>query len=239
MSLTTPDPLGKALSDYWNGRTDARITVYSSITEEEFIPASYLFRDATTLPELEKIAIGQCFGRVLDTGAGAGSHALLLQQKGLGVTALDLSPLAVQIMRERGVQDVRQADFFSFREGSYDTILLLMNGIGIAGSLDGLDRLLTHARTLLRPGGQILCDSTDILYMFEDEDGSALIDLNAAYYGEVTYQMEYGETVGEEFGWLFVNFDILTDHAEANGYACELLATDENDQYLARLAVKN
>ncbi len=239
MPDTTPDPLGLALRDYWNGHTDARITVHSSITEEEFIPAAYLFRDQTTLPELERIALENCRGHVLDIGAGAGSHALILQEQGLSVTAIDLSPLAVQIMQERGVADARCVDLYAFVDGRYDTLLLLMNGIGIAGTLDGLDRFLAHSKTLLVPGGQILCDSTDILYMFQEEDGSVWLDLNAHYYGEVTYRMEYGDALGEPFPWLFVDPEILSDHAEAAGYTCEIIATDEDDQYLARLALKS
>jgi len=232
------DPLGIALRDYWNGRADARVTVHSSITEEEYIPAAYLFRDATTLPDLEKIALENCRGKVLDAGAGAGSHALLLQERGLSVTALDLSPGAVALMRERGVADARLADLFEFREGGYDTLLLLMNGIGLAGTLAGLGQLLEHAKTLLTPGGQLLCDSTDILYMFQEDDGSVWIDLNGDYYGEVTYQMEYEGVTGTPFGWLFVAPEILADHAEAHGYACEIVASDDNDQYLARLTLK-
>jgi SAM-dependent methyltransferase len=235
----TPDPLGLALRDYWNGKADARITVHSSLTEEEeYIPAAYLFRDATTLPDLEKIALDHCRGKVLDAGAGAGSHVLLLQERGLPVTALDLSPGAVALMRERGVADARLADLFAFREGGYDTLLLLMNGIGLAGTLAGLDRLLEHAKTLLAPGGQVLCDSTDILYMFQEDDGSVWIDLNGNYYGEVTYQMEYEGVTGTPFGWLFVAPEILADHAEAHGYACEIVASDDDDQYLARLTLK-
>jgi len=232
-----PDPLGLALRDYWHGQPDARITVHSSITEAEYIPAAYLFRDQTALPALERIALENCRGNVLDIGAGAGSHALILQGRGLSVTALDHSPLAAEIMRERGVTQVRCAGLFSFQEGGYDTLLMLMNGIGIAGTLQGLDRFLKHARNLLAPGGQILCDSTDILYMFQEADGSVWIDLNGDYYGEVTYQMEYAGARGEPFPWLFVAPEILADHAEAHGYACEIMATDDNDQYLAQLTV--
>ena len=236
---TPPDPLGLALRDYWHhGKADARITVHSSITGEEFIPAAYLFRDATTLPGLEQIALDSCRGKVLDAGAGAGSHALLLQERGLAVTALDLSPGAVALMRERGVADAQLVDLFAFHEGGYDTLLMLMNGIGIAGTLAGLDRLLEHAKTLLAPGGQLLCDSTDILYMFQEDDGSVWIDLNGDYYGEVTYQMEYEGAAGAPFGWLFVAPEILADHAEARGYTCEIVAADDNDQYLARLTLK-
>jgi SAM-dependent methyltransferase len=210
--------------------------VHSSITEGEFIEAAYLFRNVHELPELEQVALAACKGHVLDAGAGAGSHALVLQEKGHPVTAIDVSPLAVQLMQERGVKDARCINFFALPgDPTFDTILLLMNGIGIAGTLEGLDQFLAQAKTLLKPTGQILLDSTDILYIFEEEDGSIWIDLNAGYHGEVTYQMEYKEALGESFDWLFVGYEVLEDHAERAGYACERMFLDENDQYLARL----
>ncbi len=231
------DPLGLALQDYYfNGRTDARIEVHSSISEGEYIEVAWLFRNPYELPELEQQALRECQGHVLDAGAGAGSHSLVLQEKGHPVTAIDISPLAVQLMQDRGVKEVRCINFFDLQDKEeFDTILLLMNGIGIAGTLEGLDRLLEQAKKLLKPGGQMLLDSTDIIYMFEEEDGSCWVDLTAGYHGEVTYQMEYNGIKGGSFDWLFVGYEVLADHAEAAGFSCEMLFTDENDQYLARL----
>ncbi len=231
------DPLGEALTDYLNQPTDAVITVHSDIADDEYLAVSHFFRDENSISELEKTALATCQGRVLDIGAGAGSLALLLQVRGLAVTALDISPGAVHVMKQRGVQQVREGNVLDFEDNSYDTLLMLMNGIGIVGNLDGLTAFLEQAKTWLAPGGQLLLDSADILYMYEDEEGSCWIDLNGAYYGEVTYQMEYKNRAGHPFPWLFVSFDILSDYAKAVGFECELLYTDENDQYLARLTV--
>ena len=137
------------------------------------------------MPELEVLALQQCRGSVLDVGAGAGCHALALQRRGLQVTALDISEGAVEAMQRQGVRQVLRQDIFQLKGAAYDTLLMLMNGIGIAGTLEGLERFLEHAKTLLRPGGQILLESSDILYMYEEEDGSVMLDRNAGYYGEV------------------------------------------------------
>lgn len=233
------DPLGLALAQYLARPSKARITVRSSIARNEQMSVAHFFRDENSISQIEQTALDLCQGHTLDIGAGAGSHALLLQTRGITVTALDISPGAVAVMRQRGVADARCADVFGFVPGAqtYDTLLLLMNGIGVAGTLNGLDRFLIHAKTLLRPGGQILLDSSDILYMFEDEEGGVWLDLNGPYHGEVTYQMAYGGREGEPFGWLFIGFDLLADHAQAAGFGCELMGMDEGGQYLARLVL--
>lgn len=235
-SVASPaDPLGQALSDYLACPSETHILVHSNITEDEKMPVAHFFRDKNSMPEIEQTALAHCHGRTLDIGAGAGSHALLLQQRDIPVTALDISPGAVAVMRQRGVADAQCTDVFDFQGDAYDTLLMLMTGIGVAGTLGGLDRLLAHAKTLLQPGGQILLDSADILYMFEDEEGGVWLDMNGPYHGEVTYRMTYNGQESQPFDWLFISFELLADYAQAAGFGCEMLCTDQSGQYLARL----
>jgi len=231
------DPIGAAIKDYLSGNRQAEIVVESDITEEDIIPVDYLFRTRDEMPELEQLALEECRGRVLDIGAGAGCHSLALQEQGLDVLALDISEGAVEAMQQRGVQQVLRQDVFKLKEQQFDTLLLLMNGIGIAGNLRGLERFLKHAATLLRPGGQILLESSDILYMYEEEDGSVVLDLNAGYYGEVKYNMKYKDQESCWFKWLLIGPAILQDHAEKYNYSFELLYEGENGNYLARLTL--
>ncbi|WP_242927128.1 class I SAM-dependent methyltransferase [Pontibacter vulgaris] len=232
------DPIGAAVQDYLKGAKAADIIVESDLTEEDVIPVSYLFRTEEEMPELELLALEQCRGKVLDIGAGAGCHSLPLQERGLDVTAIDISGGAVAALQQRGVKNVLQQDVFKLKDQTFDTLLLLMNGVGIAGNLAGLDRLLKHAKTLLNPQGQILLESSDILYMFEDEDGSYVIDLNAGYYGEVKYKMKYKDQESGWFKWLFIDPAILQDYAEKHGYTFEILYEGENGNYLAKLALQ-
>jgi SAM-dependent methyltransferase len=183
----------------------------------------------------EQLALHQCRGRVLDAGAGAGAHTLALQQKGFEVTAIDLSPGAVEVMKELGVKNALCQDFFHFRESGFDTLLLLMNGAGMAGKLEGLRKLLSHAKKMLNPKGQILIESTDLIYLFQEEDGSYLIPMRENYYGEVSYQLEYKGRKGRPFPWLFVDVDNLAVAAEKEGFGMELLFVGETNNYLARL----
>ncbi|WP_018477424.1 class I SAM-dependent methyltransferase [Pontibacter roseus] len=237
--IVTNDPVGAAIQDFLQGEKQAEIVVESNLTEDDVISVSYLFRSEEEMPELELLALDQCRGNVLDVGAGAGCHTLALQERGLEVTALDISTGAIAAMEQRGVRQMLHGDVFALKgKASYDTLLLLMNGIGIAGNLEGLERFLEHAKNLLKPGGQLLLESSDILYMFEDEDGSVLLDLNAGYYGEVRYNMRYKDQQTGEFDWLFIDPAILQDYAEDHGYTFELLYEGEYGNYLARLELQ-
>jgi len=242
MPATTPsfpDPLGHALIDYQRGKTDATLTVYSNVAEEEPLPAAYFFRNLWEMPELERQALEECQGRILDLGAGAGCHTLELQSRGFEVKAVDASEGAVEVMQARGVREVVRHDIFdaTLSHEKYDTLLMLMNGLGLVGTLEGLEKFLRHARTLLAPGGQILATSSDISYLYEDEEGALVFDLNGPYYGEVTYTMHYGEQQGEPFFWLFADASIVQDYAEEAGYEVAFLGEDEQHQYLVRLTL--
>ncbi|SDK66347.1 Methyltransferase domain-containing protein [Catalinimonas alkaloidigena] len=229
------DPMGQAIRDFWQGQADDAIVVTSDRADDDEIPVAYLFRTWDEMPPLEQEALRACRGRVLDVGAAAGSHALWWQAQGGAVTALDYSPLAVEVMQQRGVHDARAMRFEDLHDETYDTVLMLMNGAGLAGTLGRLPAFLQHAATLLQPGGQILLDSADILYLYEEEDGSYYLDLNDRYYGEMRYQMQYKDARSKPFSWLFVSYDLLEDAAHAAGLHCECLAEGDTDNYLARL----
>jgi SAM-dependent methyltransferase len=231
------DVVGQALLDYQLGNSTAEIKVHSDLSEDSIIAVPYLFRTVEEMPELEQVALENCKGKVLDAGAGSGCHSIVLQQQGMEVCAIDTSAGAMEVMQKQGISEAIQINFFEFKEKQFDTILLLMNGVGIAGDLDGLDRLLEHAKTLLNVGGQIILDSSDLIYMYTEEDGSVWVDLNGEYYGVVNYQMSYKNTMGEWFKWLFVDKDTLKSYAEKHGFQFELLLDGEHFDYLARLVL--
>lgn len=233
------DIFGKALEDYQLGIREGKLIVQSDLTDTDIIPVEYFFRVWDEMPAIEKEALKLCKGSVLDVGAAAGCHSLELQKKGFAVTAIDISRGAVEVMKKRGVKEVRQADFFQFTEMKFDTLLLLMNGIGICGILDRLSAFFEQCRNLLNPGGQILLDSSDILYMFEEKDGSVSINLNSNYYGEVEYRFKYKNESGPAFKWLFIDFSLLQEKAAQHGFACEIILEGPHYDYLAKLTKKN
>lgn len=231
------DPMGAAINDYFRNGRAAKLRVFSSQFDEDEIPVADLFRDYEQMPYLEKMALGLAHGRILDVGAGSGCHSVVLQGMGKEVTAIDISPLSVAVMKERGV-DARQTDLFdeSFT-GRYDTILMLMNGSGIIGTTENMPRFFSRIKQLLAPDGYILMDSSDLKYLYEDEDGSFDIDLAGDYYGQLDYRMQYKNIKGETFDWLYIDFQTLSYYAEQNGFKAELVEQGDHYDYLAKLSL--
>ncbi len=231
------DPMGAAIYDFHKNGTAETLRVFSSQFEEDEIPVEDLFREFEDMPELEQAALEMAEGSILDVGAGSGCHSVALGKMGKSAVAIDISPLSVEVMRERGV-DARRINLYdeSFTE-KFDTVLMLMNGTGIIGTLDNMPAFFARMRQLLKPGGCLLIDSSDLRYLFEEEDGSLMIDLADEYYGLLDYQMQYKDVVGEPFDWLYVDFDTLAFYAGENGFEAELVAEGEHYDYLARLTV--
>ncbi len=238
MILTFDDPIGRAVYDYHFSSINQPIIVHSEDFDDDQIETSYLFRSFKQMPFLEKKALKLCSGSVLDVGACAGAHSVYLQNKGLNVTALEISAFCCQVLESRGIKNVVRQDIFKFSGNTFDTILLLMNGTGIAGTLSGLDMLLFHLKTLLNPGGQILIDSSDLIFLFEQEDGSALIDIMAEkYYGELTFQTEYGIWKSQPFPWLYVDISNLERSILKNNLKCKQIIRGEHYDYLAQITL--
>ena len=229
------DPMGRAIFDYHTTGKAAKLRVFSSMFYEDEIPVETLFRSMEEMPVQERKAIELCRGRVLDAGAGSGCHSSILMERGHEVVAIDISELSVEVMRQRGI-DARIINFFdeTFQE-KFDTILMAMNGIGIVGRVERLSEFFRCAKRLLAPGGQILLDSSDIKYVFMDDDGCMDIDLAAGYYGEVDFKMRYKNITGKPFDWLYIDFDTLSMYAEEHGFKCEKCIEGEHYDYLARI----
>jgi precorrin-6B methylase 2 len=231
MTEIISDILGQALVDYYNGEEPV-LMVNNKYGDPEEMPVEVFFREKEDLTGLEKAALLHCKGRILDVGAGAGAVALMLQDD-FDTTAIESSDGASQVMKARKVRNGITGDIFDYHGEDYDTLLLLMNGIGIVGRLDNLQKSLTHFATILKPDGQILLDSSDISYLYEGGDKPA-----DKYFGQLAYQYAYKEQLGSWFDWLYVDFDTLSEYAEKAGLIAEKLHEDDTDQYLARIIKK-
>lgn len=230
------DPMGAAIRDYFRQGKSAQLKVLSSLFDDDEMPVAHLFRSYHVMPPLEQRALNEARGKVLDVGAGAGCHALALQERGLDVMAVDISPLSCETMKERGVANVECVNIFNQRfQERFDTLLLLMNGTGIAGKLSRLPQLLSRLKQLMNPGAQILIDSSDLRYIYEDENGVLDVDLDGAYYGEVDYQMTYRNIIGKSFDWLYADSVVLAECCRQCGLKCEILAQGNHYDYLARI----
>jgi SAM-dependent methyltransferase len=232
-------PLGRALLDFHHGATAAQIMVHTDIWLDEPTPVEEFYRpDDRPLPELERTALRLCRGRTLDFGAGAGRHALELHRRGLKVTAIDVSPEAVEIMRDRGVTDARCGDFGAVTGESFDTIVLLMHGIGLVGTLEGLTLFFDHAHNHLDRNGQIIFDSADLGIVMPEQFDEGLGEWRSGglYPGEVEYRLTYKDLEGEPYPWLFVDPATLADSARAAGLCAKVVARGARGSYLARVA---
>ncbi len=231
------DIFGMAMLDFQNDDYSEDIITHSSITEEDIIPIPYLFRDYKSMPKIEQKALQLCKGKVLDIGCGAGSHSLYLQNKEIEVIGLDSSKGAIKTCNLRGLKKTIHSSILEYKLGKFDTLLLLMNGIGIVGKLKNLGEYLTHLKSLLKPNGQILIDSSDIIYMFDkDEDGGYWIPHDKEYYGEVDFTMSYKNRKSNTFSWLYLDYNTLQRAAILNGLNCEMIVEGEHYDYLARLS---
>lgn len=231
------DIIGKALLDYQNNNYTEDIITESTISEADEMPIPYLFRSFDEMPTIEQKALLTAKGKILDIGCGAGSHALYLQnKKNLDVTAIDISPGAVKTTKQRGVKRALLQNLFEVKE-QYDTLLLLMNGIGICGKLERINLFLQHLKSLLKPNGQILLDSSDISYMFDkDEDGGFWVNPDK-YYGEVEFFMSYKGEQSTRFDWLYLDYNTLNNACIANNLHCELLQEGEHYDFLAKITL--
>ncbi|GAB1347253.1 class I SAM-dependent methyltransferase [Cloacibacterium normanense] len=232
------DLMGRAIWDYYYQENSEDLQTETSISELDDLPVSYLFRDYQEMNALEKKALDLSFGKVLDVGSGAGSHSLYLQnERKLEVTALDISPKSIEVCKARGVKNAICEDLLQFSEKNFDTVLLLMNGTGIFQSLEDIDQYLQKLKSLVAENGQILLDSTDILYMYDqDEDGGVLVPATG-YYGELDYYLHYKGESEEPMKWLYLDFDTLENAAIANGFKIQKIEKLE-DSYLAQLTLK-
>ncbi len=235
------DLFGRAILDYQTGNNPEDLITETSISDEDEMPVAYLFRGFKEMPAIEKKALQLAKGKVLDVGCGAGSHSLYLQNdKGLEVISIDISEKAIKTCELRGLKNSKKMNLLDFESTEkFDTIILLMNGTGIFGKMNQISNYLQKLNSLLNDGGQILIDSSDLIYMYDqDEDGSYQVPADY-YYGELSFTIQYKGETEEPFDWLYVDYNTLQNATHANGLQCELVLEGEHFDYLARLIKRN
>ena len=232
------DLLGKAILDFQTNNSPQNIVTETDISEAEEMDINYLFRNYEEMPKIERKALDLSFGKVLDVGCGAGSHSLYLTKKGLDVFSIDISKNAIEACQLRGLKNAHTVNLLDIENRKFDTILLLMNGTGIFGQLKNISQYLGKLKSLLKENGQILIDSSDLIYMFdEDEDGGKWIPTHKEYYGELTFTIHYKGEIEIPFNWLYVDYNTLQNAAHANGLQCQLIFEGDHYDYLAKLYI--
>jgi len=230
------DLFGQALLDYKHNCNTSELKTWSSIAGKDVMPLKYLFRSYKNMPPIEQKALNLCSGKVLDIGCGAGSHSLYLQKKGYNISSLDISKGAIEVCQLRGLKKTLNQDLWQLKNIKFDTILLLMNGIGLSGTLQKLPYFLNHLKSLLNKGGQILVDSSDIIYMYKTFEGTYDIP-SGYYYGEVQFKMTYKKETSQKFNWLYLDFKNLKKYAQQVGLKYQKIQEGSHYDYLAKLSV--
>lgn len=232
------DPIGEAVNNYYFNKDNEPIYIHSENFDTDQIEPKYFLRRYSEMPKLEQLALKKAKGETLDIGACAGCHSLYLQQKGINVTALERSKKCIEILKDRQIKNIISEDIFKFSGKQFDTILLLMNGTGIAGTIKNFGVFLSKLKSLLKPKGQIIIDSSDLIFLYENEDGSADINIAGNYYGELMYQTEYKGRKGNPFPWLYLDSELLTHFIESEGLKIESINRGEHYDYLAVIKQK-
>lgn len=227
---SSPDIFGKAVESYFLRKDKTPIIVHSKDFYDDEIPVDYLFRNFEDMPPIEQKALDLVEGKTLDVGCCAGSHSLVLQDRGISVTSIDISKKCIQVCRARGLKQAKHIDFFELETTKFDTMIFLMNGIGIAKTIDGLTPFFEQIKRILYPGGQVLLDSSDLIFLYENE----IQDIDS-YYGEVEYSMSYKQETSNPFSWLYLDFEMLKNESIRHGFQCELVYADNHYGFLARL----
>ena len=232
------DLFGQALLDYQNDNYTDDLYTETNISEEDILPLPYLFRSYSEMPPLEKLALSNISGKVLDVSCGPGSISLHLQESGLDVMAIDTSGGAIKVCNLRGLKNAKEIDLLQLKDQKFDTVLLLMNGTGIFQKLEHINQYLQHLKSLLNPKGQIIIDSSDLRYMYDsgDEEGSIMVPPDS-YYGELKFTVYYKEWASEPFDWLYLDPQTFKNACLKNGLSFEILGEGENFDYLAKLAL--
>jgi len=227
------DIFGWALLDFHRRKFKSPLLLHNEYGDPDTISLENFFSRDDRFTDLETFALTQVKGKILDVGAASGRHSIYLQKREYDITAMDVSTSCCTIIKETGVNKIINADIYNFKNVKYDTILMLMNGIGIARSIAGLKKLLLHLKSLLNPSGFLLFDSSDVTYLYE---GNPFPD--EKYYGQLTFHYEYKYEMSDRFNWLYIDQYKLKEVALSTGWHCHIIYEDDTDAYLARLQIK-
>ena len=234
------DVFGEAFQTYMEDGDCEPIMVWLDHEEQPLLDVGYFFRSFDEMPELEQTALNLCGDKVLDIGAAAGCHSQHLLDQGKEIHSLEISPGACNVLRNRGLPNVIQGNFLSIEvEEQFDTLLFLMNGLGMGKDAEGTLALLKKAKGLLKPGGQILGDTSDISYFREPETKKRGLTSQSSfvhYYGKVHFLTKW-RTFESCFDWIYPDPQLLEHLAAKTGLRAELIQNGPHYDYLYRFTI--
>ncbi len=237
MFFKQKDILGNALLDYLEGNKNAELTLFNhmkfnndyTITGKERIPVSSFYKEEDDLLEVEKHVLNQCYGKVLDIGAAAGSHSLILMEKGIDIYSLDISPGAVEVMKRRGLKNVHCDDINKFKSTAFDTLVFFGNNHGLFGSIKKLDEFFLNCK-LLKSNSQILIASPYVKIPINNYDTEYY-----PQYMEYNMRLEYKGESTKDFKWFMVEPVYLINYFKRHKWTVETKYYQQEKTCLIRL----
>ena len=232
------DTFGKGLMAYYRG-SKAPHSIHRDDGLVDEVSFDTYFSEYESWPWYEKEALRYVKGKILDVGCGAGRHSLWLQKKGFEVSAIDISPMAVEVARLRGVKDCRvmSALELSFDPNSFDTVLLFGNNFGIAGNITNTKKMLRILYRITTKNGQII---TTCRNPFATDKPIHLRyhELNrnrGRPAGQITIRIEYKGELSDWFELLMVSPQEIDGIVKAANWKIKKVFEGENGIYAAVL----
>lgn len=200
-------------------------------------PKNY-FAEFKDWPKIQKQAIKFARGKILDIGAGAGRVSLYLQKKGMDVTAIDNSPLAIQVCKKRGVKKaivLPIEKIGKFKSSTFDTIIMFGNGFGLFGSFKKAKSLLKKLYRITSPNALIIAESTD---PYKTSDPFHLLyhrfnKKRGRMPGQLRIRVRFKTYIGEWFDYLLVSKDEMKKILKGTGWKIEKFIDSGKSIYIA------
>jgi SAM-dependent methyltransferase len=231
------DAFGHAVYDFHHGRKIVEIIEREDgLLDTTAGPAAY-FAPFEEWMLHEQKAMAFVRGRVLDVGCGAGRHSLHLQEQGFDVTGIDISPLAIEVCRLRGLKDARAMGItrVSSRLGNYDTVLLLGNNFGLLANPRRARWLLRRFHRMTPENGRIVTTSNDI-YQTTDPRHLAYQEQNrqrGRMSGQIRIRVRYRHFKDPWFDYLMVSKEEMQQLLEGSGWQVRTFIESDGPAYAA------
>lgn len=240
--MANTDIFGMMFMDYLRTGQDVRYGIRRDDGYFEWDNVRGYFSEYDEFGSLIQEAIREVGSKVLDVGCGAGKHSLYLQKIGVDVVGLDISPMAIQVCKERGVGKcvVASASDMPFKNSPcFDTIIMMGNNFGICGTMCETKRMLENFRKIVSDDGTILAHAVDptltsnpVHLAYHERNRKLGLPI-----GQIKLKLEYEDSVSQWLHLLLVTPEEMRKLAEETGWRFERAITGQDASFVGVLKI--